>query len=153
MIPVVVFSTDSILFSFFRYCFLHFAPNALSNRPEDAMLSAPRRHPAPPTSEGDDIEYITDFSWRNFFTTISFVKVMQKLTKGRSFRIGMLVGYKSSVRTFGILCFKPLNKSPFAKAIMKRMLKVAHPILQLHVLKLIKSQVPSCGRKWRQSVC
>lgn len=64
------------------------------------MLSAPRRHPAPPTTEGDDIEYITDFSWRNFFTTISFVKVMQKLTKGRSFRIGMLVGYKSSVRSY-----------------------------------------------------
>lgn len=25
-----------------------------------------------------------------------------------------------------------------------------HPLLQLHVLKLIKSQVPFCGRKWRQ---
>jgi hypothetical protein len=24
-------------------------------------------------------------------------------------------------------------------------------MLQLHVLKLIKSQVPYCGRKWRQS--
>lgn len=33
---------------------------------------------------------------------------------------------------------------------MKRILKVQHPMLQLHVLKLIKSQVPFCGRKWRQ---
>lgn len=30
------------------------------------------------------------------------------------------------------------------------MLKVSHPLLQLHVLKLLKSQVPYCGRKWRQ---
>lgn len=108
--------THSVHFSFFRYCFLHFTPNAQSNRPEDAMLSAPRRHPAPPTAEGDDIEYITEFSWRNFFTTISFVKVMQKLTKGRSFRIGMLVGYKSSVRTLSSFAFRtPANKSHTGK--------------------------------------
>ena len=36
------------------------------------------------------------------------------------------------------------------QAILKRMLKVSHPMLQLHVLKLLKSQVPYCGRKWRQ---
>jgi len=32
-------------------------------------------------------------------------------------------------------------------------LRVSHPLLQLHVLKLIKSQVPFCGRKWRQCMC
>ena len=31
------------------------------------------------------------------------------------------------------------------------MLRVNHPMLQLQVLKLIKSQMPWCGRKWRQS--
>ena len=31
------------------------------------------------------------------------------------------------------------------------MLRVTHPMLQLQVLKLIKSQMPWCGRKWRQS--
>lgn len=36
------------------------------------------------------------------------------------------------------------------QAVLKRILKVQHPMLQLHVLKLIKSQVPFCGRKWRQ---
>lgn len=30
------------------------------------------------------------------------------------------------------------------------MLKVNQPMLQLQVLKLIKSQMPWCGRKWRQ---
>ena len=37
-----------------------------------------------------------------------------------------------------------------AQAILKRILKVSHPLLQLYVLKVIKSQVPYCGRKWRQ---
>lgn len=36
------------------------------------------------------------------------------------------------------------------QAVLKRVLRVPHPLLQLHVLKLIKSQVPFCGRKWRQ---
>jgi hypothetical protein len=31
------------------------------------------------------------------------------------------------------------------------MLRVYHPMMQLQVLKLIKSQMPWCGRKWRQS--
>jgi len=30
------------------------------------------------------------------------------------------------------------------------MLKVNQPMMQLQVLKLIKSQMPHCGRKWRQ---
>ena len=77
------------------------------------------------------MELITEYSWRNFFSTINFAKIMQKLAKGRSHRIWMLVQYKSS-------------------AVLKRVLRVNHPLLQLHVLKLIKSQVPFCGRKWRQ---
>jgi hypothetical protein len=79
----------------------------------------------------DEVEYLTDFSWRNFFSTINFAKIMQKLSKHRSHRIWMLVQYKSS-------------------AVLKRVLRVSHPMLQLHILKLIKSQVPFCGRKWRQ---
>ncbi|KAJ9098330.1 hypothetical protein QFC19_006454 [Naganishia cerealis] len=35
--------------------------------------------------------------------------------------------------------------------ILKRLLRVSHSMLQLQVLKVIKSQVPFCGRKWRQS--
>jgi hypothetical protein len=79
----------------------------------------------------EEIDMITEYSWRNFFSTINFAKIMQKLAKGRSHRIWMLVQYKSS-------------------AVLKRVLRVNHPLLQLHVLKLIKSQVPFSGRKWRQ---
>nr|ODN97858.1 hypothetical protein L204_03283 [Cryptococcus depauperatus CBS 7855] len=77
-------------------------------------------------------EYITDYSWRNFFSTINFLKVMQKVTKHRSHRTFVLSTYKSW-------------------QILKRMLKVNHPMMQLQVLKLIKSQMPWCGRKWRQA--
>jgi Domain of unknown function (DUF3402) len=90
--------------SFFRYCYLHFAKNVQHRRPEDSMLRAPRLSPGqmvPNNNDSggleDEIEYITDYSWRNFFSAITFVKIMQKLTKGRSHRIGMLVNYKSSV--------------------------------------------------------
>lgn len=33
---------------------------------------------------------------------------------------------------------------------LKRVLRVMHPMLQLNILKLIKSQVSYCGRRWRQ---
>ena len=48
----------------------------------------------------EELELITEYSWRNFFSTINFAKIMQKLSKGRSHRIWMLVQYKSSVSIF-----------------------------------------------------
>jgi len=45
----------------------------------------------------EEIDMLTEFSWRNFFFTINFAKVMQKLSKHRSHRIRMLVQYKSTV--------------------------------------------------------
>ena len=45
----------------------------------------------------EEVDLLTDFSWRNFFSTINFAKIMQKLSKQRSHRIRMLVQYKSSV--------------------------------------------------------
>ncbi|KZP00033.1 hypothetical protein CALVIDRAFT_510034 [Calocera viscosa TUFC12733] len=128
---------DSPPHNFFRYCQENHAKNAHKPRPEDSMLSAPRpstRQNGQPNGahpEGD-ADGISDYSWRNFFTSINFVRIMQKLSKHRSHRIWLLVQYKSS-------------------AILKRILKVSHPMLQLFVLKIIKSQVPFCGRKWRQS--
>ena len=69
------------------------------------MLKAPRqtvkRTIALPNGEkrDEEVDILTDFSWRNFFSTINFAKIMQKLSKHRSHRIRMLVQYKSSVRT------------------------------------------------------
>ena len=77
-------------------------------------------------------EPITDFSWRNFFSLINYLRVMQKICKDRVHRNLLLVQYKSST-------------------ILRKSLRVPQPELRLYTLKLFKNQVPYCGRKWRQS--
>jgi len=72
------------------------------------------------------------FSTRNFHTAISLLRILQKLTRGKSHRILLLVSFKSA-------------------QILRRILRVPEPTLSLYILKLFKSQVPYCGRKWRQS--
>ncbi|KAI0650345.1 N1221-domain-containing protein [Trametes meyenii] len=131
----VVAKADIPESNFFRYC-QQFARHS-DRGPEE--MQRPSRQTIVRTTilpngqkHEEEVDLLTDFSWRNFFSTINFAKIMQKLSKHRSHRIRMLVQYKSS-------------------AVLKRILKVQHPMLQLHVLKLIKSQVPFCGRKWRQS--
>jgi hypothetical protein len=76
-------------------------------------------------------EPITDFSWRNFFSLINYLRIMQKICKNKAHRNLLLVQYKSST-------------------ILRKSLKVPQPELRLYTLKLFKSQVPYCGRKWRQ---
>jgi len=76
---------------------------------------------------------INDFSWRNFATSINFLRVMQKVCKGKAHRNLLMVQYKSST-------------------ILKKALKVPQDDLRLYTLKLFKGQVPYCGRKWRQSM-
>nr|XP_018263299.1 uncharacterized protein I303_04793 [Kwoniella dejecticola CBS 10117]OBR85457.1 hypothetical protein I303_04793 [Kwoniella dejecticola CBS 10117] len=128
--------------NFFRYCQLNCS--RLRPSPEDDLLlrQPPKKSPqlgstdaaqTDGTADGEgEIEYISEYSWRNFFSTINFLKILQKITKHRNHRTYMLTTYKSS-------------------QILKRMLKVNHPMAQLQVLKLIKSQMPWCGRKWRQT--
>lgn len=90
--------------SFFQFCYLYASQNPASPRPEDSMLRA-RKHDGSPrigadgaAKPGEDPEVITNYSWRNFFSVINFVHVLQKLTKRRANRILLLVQYKSSVR-------------------------------------------------------
>lgn len=84
-----------------------------------------------PTSELPK-EPITNFSWRAFFTSINYLRIMQKICKNKAHRNLMLVSYKSS-------------------QFLRKSLKVPQPDLRLYTLKLFKNQVPYCGRKWRQS--
>lgn len=77
-------------------------------------------------------EPITTFSWRAFFTSINYLRIMQKICKNKAHRNLMLVSYKSS-------------------QFLRKSLKVPQPQLRLYTLKLFKNQVPYCGRKWRQS--
>ncbi|KAI6117629.1 hypothetical protein EV401DRAFT_2057754 [Pisolithus croceorrhizus] len=132
----IVSKADSPDYNFFRYCQIHHARAAPRMRDEKPRPSSHvvRQVKTLPNGQKheEEVEMVTEFSWRNFFSAINFAKIMQKLSKNRSHRIWMLVQYKSS-------------------AVLKRVLRVSHPMLQLHVLKLIKSQVPFSGRKWRQS--
>ncbi|KAI0133047.1 N1221-domain-containing protein [Hypoxylon sp. NC0597] len=77
-------------------------------------------------------EPITDFSRRNFFALINYLRIMQKICKNKAHRNLLLVQYKSS-------------------NIIRKSLKVPQNELRLYTLKLFKNQVPYCGRKWRQS--
>ena len=76
-------------------------------------------------------EPITDYSWRNFFSMINYLRIMQKICKNKAHRNLLLVQYKSS-------------------PILRKSLKIPQPQLRLYTLKLFKNQVPYCGRKWRQ---
>ncbi|KAF2232114.1 hypothetical protein EV356DRAFT_450884 [Viridothelium virens] len=104
------------------------------------LPAPPTTHPAAPP-EVDELGYatsdlpsvpITTFSWRSFFSTISYLRVLQKICKGKAHRNLMLVQYKSSTY-------------------LRKALKVPQPTLRLYALKLFKNQVPYCGRKWRQT--
>ena len=75
---------------------------------------------------------ITNFSFRQFQISIHLLRILQKVTRSKAHRILLLVQYKSS-------------------QVLRRILRVPDPMLRLYVLKLFKSQVPYCGRKWRQS--
>ncbi|KAF4921044.1 Striatin-interacting protein 1 [Colletotrichum viniferum] len=77
-------------------------------------------------------EPITDFSRRNFFSLVNYLRIMQKICKHKAHRNLLLVQYKSA-------------------NILRKSLKVPQPELRLYTLKLFKNQVPYCGRKWRQS--
>ena len=93
------------------------------DRPEVDELGYPTNEPPS--------EPITEFSWRNFFSCINFLRIMQKVCKHKAHRNLLLVQYKSS-------------------NILKKSLKIPQPELRLYTLKLFKNQVPYCGRKWRQ---
>lgn len=69
-------------------------------------------------------------SQRNASTTIYLVSVLHKLTKNKPIRIQAMVQWK-------------------AQAVLKRMLKSQSQELVLPVLKILKSQIPYLGKKWR----
>ncbi|XP_050582292.1 striatin-interacting protein 1 isoform X1 [Bombus affinis] len=77
---------------------------------------------------GDNLPY----SWRNVFSCINLLRILNKLTKWKHSRIMMLVVFKSA-------------------PILKRTLKVRHAMMQLYVLKLLKMQTRYLGRQWRKT--
>lgn len=84
------------------------------------------------TSESLIIGDSAPYSWRNVFSCVNLLRILNKLTKWKHSRIMMLVVFKSS-------------------PILKRTLKVRHALMQLYVLKLLKMQTKYLGRQWRKS--
>nr|CAD7588709.1 unnamed protein product [Timema genevievae] len=84
------------------------------------------------TAESLEIGDSQQYSWRNIFSCINLLRILNKLTKWKHSRIMMLVVFKSA-------------------PILKRTLKVRHAMMQLYVLKLLKMQTKYLGRQWRKS--
>ncbi|XP_071500969.1 striatin-interacting protein 1 homolog isoform X2 [Diadema antillarum] len=72
------------------------------------------------------------YCWRNLFSCINLLRILNKLTKWKHSRTMMLVVFKSA-------------------PILKRALKVKQAMMQLYVLKLLKVQTKYLGRQWRKS--
>nr|XP_002130558.1 striatin-interacting protein 1 homolog [Ciona intestinalis] len=70
--------------------------------------------------------------WRNLFSSINLLRILNKLVKWKHSRTMMLVVFKSA-------------------PILKRALKVRQAMFQLYVLKLLKVQTKYLGRAWRKS--
>lgn len=84
------------------------------------------------TSESLEIGDSQQCCWRNVFSCINLLRVLNKVTKWKHSRIMMLVVFKSA-------------------PILKRTLKVRHALMQLYILKLLKMQTKYLGRLWRKA--
>ncbi|XP_030072859.1 striatin-interacting protein 2 [Microcaecilia unicolor] len=84
------------------------------------------------TAETLEVGDNSQFCWRNLYSCINLLRILNKLTKWKHSRTMMLVVFKSA-------------------PILKRALKVKQAMLQLYVLKLLKIQTKYLGRQWRKS--
>ncbi|XP_063071308.1 striatin-interacting protein 1 homolog isoform X2 [Engraulis encrasicolus] len=84
------------------------------------------------TAESLEAGENSQFCWRNLFSCINLLRILNKLTKWKHSRTMMLVVFKSA-------------------PILKRALKVKQAMMQLYVLKLLKVQTKYLGRQWRKS--
>eukprot|EP00736_Rhodelphis_marinus_P007195 Rmarinus@m.15801 len=70
-------------------------------------------------------------NWRNFISVVNLLRIFQKLTKGKPWRVKTMMQYK------------PGN-------IVKKLCFVMNPLVRYYTLKLLKTQMRFYGLKWRQ---
>ncbi|CAF1125017.1 unnamed protein product [Didymodactylos carnosus] len=73
-----------------------------------------------------------NYCWRNMFSSINLLRILNKLTKEKHARTMVLVAVKSA---------------PF----LRKTLRVKQAMMQLYTLKLLKLQTRYLGRQWRKS--
>lgn len=56
-------------------------------------------------NDNNDAIVDSDYCWRNFFSAINFLRILQKLTKKKTHRILLLVQYKSSVSIYNYIIY------------------------------------------------
>ncbi|RKP10702.1 hypothetical protein THASP1DRAFT_27500 [Thamnocephalis sphaerospora] len=101
-----------------QYCFLSHCTRRVKVKPTVTME---------PPLPGEPNKQLA--CWRNCFTVMNFLRVLQSLAKRRAHRILLMLQYK-------------------APAVLKRVLKVAHEAVQRHAYKVCKSFIPYAGQKW-----
>lgn len=95
------------------------------------------------------------FCWRNLFSCINLLRILNKLTKWKHSRTmvrgargrGGTPAQRSSGSRFLFQMLVVFKSAP----ILKRALKVKQAMMQLYVLKLLKIQTKYLGRQWRKS--
>lgn len=87
-----------------------------------------------PDLDADELENgdSSTIRWRNVFSCINLLRILNKLTKYKRSRVMMLVIFKSA-------------------PILKKILRVRQVMLQLYALKLLKMQTRHLGRQWRKT--
>lgn len=106
------------------------------------------------TTESLEIGHSQSFSWRNVFSCINLLRILNKLTKWKHSRIMvrrfLLISNINFLFCISYLYLQMLVVFKSAP-ILKRTLKVRHAMMQLYVLKLLKMQTKYLGRQWRKT--
>ncbi|CAF2737239.1 unnamed protein product [Rotaria sp. Silwood2] len=84
------------------------------------------------TADLFDLPETENYCWRNMFSSINLLRILNKLTKGKHARTMVLVAVKSA-------------------PILRKTLRVKQAMMQLYALKLLKLQTRYLGRQWRKS--
>ncbi|CAF4020323.1 unnamed protein product, partial [Rotaria sordida] len=84
------------------------------------------------TADLFDLPETDNYCWRNMFSSINLLRILNKLTKGKHARTMVLVAVKSA-------------------PILRKTLRVKQAMMQLYALKLLKLQTRYLGRQWRKS--
>lgn len=105
------------------------------------------------TPEGLEFGNQQPYTWRNLFACINLLRVLNKLTKWKHSRIMVknFYGFYKRLHKFEYVICEQMLVVFKSAPILKRSLRVKHPVNQLYILKLLKMQTKYLGRQWRKA--
>ncbi|KAG4305518.1 hypothetical protein PORY_001074 [Pneumocystis oryctolagi] len=116
-------------FSYFNTCNMQSEnPNKNSN----IVCNLSKNFKTKNKEDKENKEDISNFSWRNLFSLVNHLRILQKLTKKKTHRILMLIQKKTWIH-------------------LQKLTKITNDIVLLYTLKLFKGQIPYYNRKWKQN--